>query len=620
MEKDDHSSISHCEGVYGSISIKDAVNHVFKKEYRLPSLQRNFIWKHKQIENLFNSIMLGFPINLFIFWKPHHDPIEEFGSYEFLTNHKPDSFDNLHSQTKINSTIDKPTFVIDGQQRLTSLYFGLMGSYKFNESRSKQETKNSEHKLYLNLTPLIDKKNINSESSYSFKFLSQNEKETYKKNHKKDYGEESLLFEITGMLKNYNDKNDKEEKIKQYLIKNNIRDNSKIHHVKSTLNRLFDLICEKKLIHYYQEQGQNLNNVLEMFIRINSGGIPLSRSDLIFSIICIKVGSKNNEDKPFEAREEITKLIKNIRDNFQFEISKEFILKTYLVLFSDNIRFLLKNFNDEKKFDEFKANWKNVKQSIELVFRLLKRLKFDNKTFKGLNVLIPIIYHIYYCRENYQNIFDSSLPRTEDEKRNEKNIFKYLYISFIKGIFGKNVDGILKRIKKVFENIKDDKSRIFPFPIKDIVDEFSEDTATNYNFDDDTLCHSIENAKKDDPKTWCLLYLLYADKYSFEDISDWEQDHMHPKNDFKNSECTIDKSLENDIDSLANLQLLRSKDNRKKHATSLKQWVDENRLDKKDLFLEDDTSLELKDFQVFIQTRRKKMFEKLQKIIKSFDK
>lgn len=76
-----------------------------------------------------------------------------------------------------------------------------------------------------------------------------------------------------------------------------------------------------------------------------------------------------------------------------------------------------------------------------------------------------------------------------------------MYISFIKGIFGKNVDGILKRIKKVFENIKDDNSRIFPFPIKDIVDEFSRDTATNYNFDDDTLRHSIENAKKDDPKT-----------------------------------------------------------------------------------------------------------------------
>lgn len=58
----------------------------------------------------------------------------------------------------------------------------------------------------------------------------------------------------------------------------------------------------------------------------------------------------------------------------------------------------------------------------------------------------------------------------------------------------------------------------------------------------------------------------------------------------------------------------------KKHATSLKQWVYENRLDKKDLFLKDGTSLELKDFQVFIQTRREKMFEKLQKIIKSFDK
>ena len=35
----------------------------------LPALQREFVWKRKQIENLFDSLLQGFPINTLMLWE-----------------------------------------------------------------------------------------------------------------------------------------------------------------------------------------------------------------------------------------------------------------------------------------------------------------------------------------------------------------------------------------------------------------------------------------------------------------------------------------------------------------------------------------------------------------------
>jgi uncharacterized protein with ParB-like and HNH nuclease domain len=54
---------------YQVMSIKDAINKISMKQMYLPEIQRNFVWKEKQIEDLFDSIIMGYPIGTFLLWK-----------------------------------------------------------------------------------------------------------------------------------------------------------------------------------------------------------------------------------------------------------------------------------------------------------------------------------------------------------------------------------------------------------------------------------------------------------------------------------------------------------------------------------------------------------------------
>ena len=52
---------------YNEESIASVIKKVNENQIFLPALQRKFVWKTKQIEQLFDSIMQGFPIGTFLF-------------------------------------------------------------------------------------------------------------------------------------------------------------------------------------------------------------------------------------------------------------------------------------------------------------------------------------------------------------------------------------------------------------------------------------------------------------------------------------------------------------------------------------------------------------------------
>lgn len=376
----------------------------------------------------------------------------------------------------------------------------------------------------------------------------------------------------------------------------------------------------KKLIHYYEEKSDSLDKVLKMFIRTNSGGISLSSSDLIFSIISAEWSSKHKNNGDFNAREEIDALIEEVSTKFKFKISVKFILKTYLVLFKNNIRFIPEHFIDQD-LDKFKDEWEKIRQSIIWTFELLsKHLNFDNKKFVALNAAIPIIYQIYYSDGYYNKILTSQDKETEREE-NKKNILKWLILTFINQIFSDSTDSVLQKIRNVLLERKE-KSNLFPFPIKEIAEDFKSDTSKNYKLDNATLEDLIKKAKRDEPITWYLLSLIYSDLV--EKFSDLEQDHMHPRSAledfFKKNINNNYPGWKKDIDSLGNLQLLTSTDNNRKRDKSLKNWVEGLKKNKKDLFISEETSLEPKDFQEFIKNRRENMKTKLIEIIESLSK
>jgi hypothetical protein len=77
-------------------------------QIKLPMFQRDFVWDKEQSSKLIDSILKGFPIGTFIFWKTK----EELRSYKEIGNHK------LPATPKG----DYVQYILDGQQRITSLY------------------------------------------------------------------------------------------------------------------------------------------------------------------------------------------------------------------------------------------------------------------------------------------------------------------------------------------------------------------------------------------------------------------------------------------------------------------------------------------------------------------
>ena len=84
-----------------------------KGQIKIPQFQRDFVWELTKSANLMDSIIKGYPIGTFIFWKTKERlrSVRNIGGVEL-----PESLsgDYIH-------------FVLDGQQRLTSLFASLKG-------------------------------------------------------------------------------------------------------------------------------------------------------------------------------------------------------------------------------------------------------------------------------------------------------------------------------------------------------------------------------------------------------------------------------------------------------------------------------------------------------------
>lgn len=74
----------------------------------LPDLQRPFVWPNAKVRNLFDSMYKGFPVGYFLFWKSGGNN----GEKKIGTDAKQKVPDSL---------------IVDGQQRLTSLYAVIKG-------------------------------------------------------------------------------------------------------------------------------------------------------------------------------------------------------------------------------------------------------------------------------------------------------------------------------------------------------------------------------------------------------------------------------------------------------------------------------------------------------------
>ena len=92
----------------------------------LPNIQRSFVWREEQICRLFDSIMREYPISTFLVWRT----TSRIRRREFIANWK----DTLRlSDFYVPEDENRKNLVLDGQQRLQSMFIGLCGSFEGRE-------------------------------------------------------------------------------------------------------------------------------------------------------------------------------------------------------------------------------------------------------------------------------------------------------------------------------------------------------------------------------------------------------------------------------------------------------------------------------------------------------
>jgi len=547
------------------------------------------VWSPEQIIRLFDSLMRGYPIGSFLFWRVDEDHVKDYDYYEFIRNYH--ERDRRHNP-KANITGKKRiSAILDGQQRLTSLYIAFKGTYAKKIPR-KQWTNNlafPEKKLYLNL---LSKSKV-FDLMYDFQFLTEVEADKRTSENKDDF-----WFEVGKILEFENIK-----EIYIYLRKVELI----IEDFPSEcLTTLHSIINEQKKITYYLETGQELDKVLNIFIRVNSGGTQLSYSDLLLSIATAKWDTK-------DARKEVTSFVanlNNIGDIFIFD--KDFVLKSCLVL-SDlkNIAFKVDNFT-KKNMTKIENCWPDIKKSLRIAVELISQFGYNYQNLTSHNAIIPIAYYIlmkgapHSFLDHYQFKNDRIL------------IKKWITLSLIKRAFSGQPDNVLRPIRKI---IQDNNNS---FPLQEIIDHFR-GSNKSLTFNDDEI-EGLLAFKYQQKHTFAILSLLYP---SIDYTKRIHKDHIFPRSFFRKRELRkrgfTDSKIQFYIDYydfVGNLQLLLGIKNEIKGSKDFEEWIDEefhNEQGKneylKNNYIPRDVSLNVDNFEEVFKKREQLLFQKFKDIL-----
>ncbi len=133
------------------------------------------------------------------------------------------------------------------------------------------------------------------------------------------------------------------------------------------LEKLYKAFHDKQFISFFEETEKNLNKVLNIFIRVNSGGVKLNYSDLLMSILTASFSS--------DIREKMNELVDALKDKGFSNMERDQVLKTCLLLVGSNTEFKLKNFN-KPNIKKIEDNWKKITDSIYNAAELLENFGY----------------------------------------------------------------------------------------------------------------------------------------------------------------------------------------------------------------------------------------------------
>lgn len=577
-----------------ALTIESVIKDIDSKKYLLPSIQREFVWSTKQIEKLFDSLMMDYPINAFLFWKVPKEKAKEFSFYEFLRDYHQRT--GRHNPKANISGSDDIMAILDGQQRMTSLYIGLKGSYAYKISHKRWDNPQAypSRKLYLNVLGESE----DTDLTYDFRFLTDSEVKSM--NAQKDPNGNAAYFwykigDILDVKEEY--------EVNDILIDNNLNAHPNFKFANKALFKLFTVIRKNQTISYYLEESTELDKVLNIFIRVNSGGTTLSYSDLLLSFATAQWQQR-------DAREELNQFMDEVNMIGRgFNVGKDIILKACLVLSGFNdISFKVDNFNRSNML-VIEQNWDELTNAFRMAVELISSFGFSRENITSNNLIIPIAYYIKSIGSPAN--FVSSSNYTEDRRL----IKKWFIASLLNRVFSFMPDGLLKPVRTII----DDNPGSFPF---DKIANHFRGTNRDITFTEDIIDNLLWT-KYGSGDILVVLSVLYP----WADLkNNFHIDHIYPKSKFTPKKLekrgipadSISYYLEN-VNYLGNLQLLEATPNEEKNNKDFDEWLKESFTNPdqlkayKEKHYIPDVDLSFGNFESFLEAREKLIVAALKK-------
>ncbi len=551
---------------YEDMSAIDALRYVKNRNLLLPEIQREYVWDYWEIEALFESIVDGYPVGYCILWKTSRTTINEEkpNLYYFLRDYKQGESKNEKAPEVYNDETDY-YIVLDGQQRITSLNIALYGKFtSYKGGRGHLRTNPNSwitRELYYNLDYYKAKDEDEDDEKPDKRFAFMSDEEISGGNWYKV--KELLAYDDDHSYMRALISSDYPQEAQDDLIK--------------LFQRLHDG-SSNALIHYYCIVEQDYDKALDIFVRVNSTGRKLSKSDLLFSTLIS--GWDNGKEKV----ERLLDSMNYVGDGFQF--GRDYLMRLALVLVDANTNLQIKSLT-KKTTQEIRDNWDWIESACEKTVRLLIDIGLSNETLTSYNATMPLAYYFY-----------KGGKIKDDESKKEAK--KFLSVAMAKRLFGVASNSALNSTRNALKAIDCGRTPFSLDIFKNVILNGRE-----FRVSKEDINFWLDTYEKGQ-NTYILLSLLYPNcklnQFTF------HQDHCHPYAGFEGREI---KKLGLDPEVLAdwkrkrnllpNLQFLEGSENESKNMTPLAEWIDEGHEIK---YCPKDVSLKLSDFEKFFEGRR----------------
>lgn len=556
-----------------SITIYEALENIKNGKYVMPAFQRQYVWSMEQIEKLWDSILLDYPIATFLFWHVDDDNVSWdtyfcnfLSEVTFDSRKQADSVNYELSSINVNLT---DTAVLDGQQRLTSLFLSLYGQAYIRQKHARKKIAGGTVvKLLIELNKnrlAVDEEEYNSKK-FDIRFAERIGKLS------------PTQFEVKNILDpQFREDSTREQAIEKAIV--NVPPESK-EYARGILNQLYRKIFVEKLIRYTKIKDMKQDDALEMFVRFNSGGKALKKHEITMSIL---------EAYWPSAKTEFGKVLEGPYAGF----GTDFIVRAALMLYGDVVK---SNINKQIA-EDLKNHWQEFKKALRNLETVLKSMKIEVSRFaNSWNVLLPIIYFIYYNPEYEKNL---------------EGIRAYLVRAVLFTYFQSGTTSKLQQMKSSINSYN------YEITVDMMENQISDLRVTDGKIDD------ILNAEKGSRVAGEVLYFLGLDwinkNYKY------EQDHLHPDERF-NRTNPVSVPMEewnkwrSNRNRLPNLHLLEGRQNASKNDMRLVDYYNDMNDEQKAVFrkealIPDGVSLELEHFGEFYEKRKALLMDTIRQLL-----